>query len=193
MTKELVCPACGSSDLKLVAEQKSHQLTLGKDFQYLEHVYICNLCGEKGDFENKNDPSFELAESNALKQLVPSLIDDLSKEHISMARFERAFELPQRTLTRWKSGDFSATSVALLRTVKTFPLIVDVAEKKFDKGYATKSICIEAMRSMSGFVESQQGTVDVVLSTNGTSVSLQTKANIPLSGKSVPILKAMGS
>jgi hypothetical protein len=49
-----------------------------------------------------------------------------------MAYFERAFELPVRTGTRWKSGDFSSSSIALLRIVKTFPWMTEIAEARFD-------------------------------------------------------------
>lgn len=61
----------------------------------------------------------------------------MSKVGITMAMFERVFELPTRTLTRWKGGDFSASALALLRIVATYPWIIEVAEHKFERNYAS--------------------------------------------------------
>jgi hypothetical protein len=186
-----MCPACGSHELKALSEQKSHQLTLGGEFHYMEQMYKCASCGEEGDFANRNDDVFKIAEHEALKKLVPSLIDDLSKEKISMAQFERAFELPQRTLTRWKGGDFSASSVALLRTIKTFPFIINVAEKKFNPGFAQRSLFLEAFKLFGNVVQSQQGSIQVTLSASSDGASVRTDAYIPRAGSVTPTLRAV--
>lgn len=45
-----------------------------------------------------------------------------------MARFERVFELPSRTLSRWKTGDFSASSlvqqtIPINQIIKSLPIV----------------------------------------------------------------------
>lgn len=143
---KIKCPACGSSNLSAVQHKKSNQLTLGGDFQYLETIYSCADCGEEGDFASQNDKEFDKAHDVALTAQVSRLIEGLSEKNVTMASFERAFELPQRTLTRWKGGDFSASSVALLRTVHTFPWILEAAEKRFAPQYADSLLVREGMR-----------------------------------------------
>jgi hypothetical protein len=174
MANEIICPVCGSKDLEKLVDQKSHQLTLGGDFQYMEEYYKCNICKEAGDFANIGNYAFKEAEERALKELVPNLIEDLSHHGISMARFERAFELPQRTLTRWKTGDFSSAGVALLRVVKTFPFVVRVAEWKFDPLIAKKSVCAEAIQFFGNVIDSSGGEWVATVSQHmdGTSVAI---------------------
>lgn len=190
MTSSIMCPACGSHELEMVGGKRSHQLTLGDEFEYLEQMFKCSVCGEEGDFANTNDETFKAAEAIALKKLVPSLIDNLSEERISMAQIERAFELPQRTLTRWKGGDFSATSVALLRLIKTFPFVVNVAEKRFNPEFASKTILTEALRMLGNAAHSQQGSMRIVLGTGPDEVSLRTETIIPKTANVTPRLVA---
>ena len=64
------------------------------------------------------------------------MLEDMNNAGISMAMFERVFELPPRTLTRWKAGDFSSSALALLRIAATFPWIIKVAEHKFEHKHA---------------------------------------------------------
>ncbi len=53
-----------------------------------------------------------------------------------MALCERVFELPTRTLTRWKEGNLSAGALSLLRILITYPWITKVAEKKYALEFA---------------------------------------------------------
>src|SRR5690606_15728742 len=69
-----------------------------------------------------------------------NILESMSNVGITMAMFERVFELPTRTLTRWKNGDFSASALALLRIVATYPWIIEVAEHKFEKNYANFAV-----------------------------------------------------
>ena len=61
------------------------------------------------------------------------MLSHLSKIGYSMAAIERALELPQRTISRWKANkELSSIGIALLRIIRTYPWILEVAEKKFD-------------------------------------------------------------
>lgn len=143
---KLYCPACGSQNITHVIHEETKQLTLGPSFSYEEVVFTCNVCGASGDFQDVNDCKFLEAQKAAQDISVKEMIKSLSEEHyISMAYFERAFELPARTLTRWKNGDFSSTSLALLRIVQTFPWMPRVAEIKFDPSGAQQLMLKEAV------------------------------------------------
>ncbi len=160
--KIVSCPACGSTDLKREVKTQSALLTLGPRFQFDEVIYECNMCKEKGDFTAETDANFTLAEKSAQESAVRNMIDSL-KGHMTLVNFERVFELPIRTSTRWKSGDFSAASMALLRTVTTYPWITEVAEHKFDPMFARQVIIREAAKALGEALSKQGPNIDIVL------------------------------
>lgn len=162
MSSKVVCPSCGASDFNKSEKVATKQLTLGPEFSYADVVYHCNNCGEEGDFTAESDKNYSAAVKVAEEEAVRALIESLNNEyHLSMAYIERAFELPGRTLTRWKSGDFSAVSLALLRTVQTYPWIVKVAENRFDPNYAKTSVLAEATQIFGQVLSSSKSKVEV--------------------------------
>ncbi len=135
--KSATCPSCGSNDVLRNEKESRGRLTLGQEFFYKEILYKCNSCEEEGDFNAENDESFLNAQKDAQAIFAKNILENMSNVGITMAMFERVFELPARTLTRWKNGDFSASALALLRIVATYPWIIEVAEHKFEKNYAS--------------------------------------------------------
>lgn len=132
VNESVICPACGSGKVSRSETECTDKLTLGSEFTFKTINYKCNSCGEEGDFLAESDENYLAAQKEAQVHLVKQILGNLHQVGISMALFERVFELPARTLTRWKNGDFSSTSVALLRLVSTCPWIIEVAEYKFD-------------------------------------------------------------
>jgi len=119
----------------------SSKLTLGPEFTYKKEKYTCQDCEEWGDFALKNDQSFSLAQRGAQAFSMKEMAETLSeKKHVSMAYIERAFELPVGTVARWKQGKFSASSLALMRTVFIYPFLVNVAASGFDSRVAKKTV-----------------------------------------------------
>ena len=138
MTKEsVICPSCGASDVVRQEKLSYGQLTLGPEFSYKEVLHKCNSCEEEGDFLAETDQHYVSAQKDAQIVFAKNILESMSNVGITMAMFERVFELPTRTLTRWKNGDFSASSLALLRIIATYPWIIEVAENKFERNYAS--------------------------------------------------------
>jgi hypothetical protein len=140
------CPACGSTELKTNTKEVSIPVPHGEPIKYEERIDTCLTCGEYGDFTGENESRIEEAIAFSKKQSVNSILDELSKRGIKMTYLERALELPQRTISRWKNGEFSASSIALLKTVVTFPWFLEVADAKFDQNFADMRTLIEANR-----------------------------------------------
>jgi len=137
MSKEsVICPACGSHEVIRSEKESFSQLTLGETFSFREINYKCASCKEEGDFLAETDKNYIAAEKIAQKELVKKILEKIHAAGITMATFERVFELPARTLTRWKNGDFSSSALALLRIVITYPWMMEVAENKFEKEYS---------------------------------------------------------
>lgn len=132
MTK-LQCPSCGSNKVKTQIEKESRKLTLGDEFYYDIPVHICGDCEEEGDFNNEPDLVRASSIGAAKKELAVKLIDEIMDKGLSLSYIERAFELPQRTLSsKWRNG-ISAPGLALLRVVHSMPWVVHVADNKFTK------------------------------------------------------------
>lgn len=179
MIRESVhCPACGATSLKKNEEIRTEQLTFGPQFQFKEVMYECSSCGESGDFTGETDKNLEVAERHAQESALRNYIEGLSEMHITMAYIERVFELPARTLTRWKSGDFSRTSLALLRVIAACPWMTEIAENRFDPDFANQVVIREAYKTFGAFVEAKLGSavaVDVKHGDNSTVVTFSTQ------------------
>jgi len=133
---KILCPACGSDDMLRHEQTKNNELALKGEFKFKDVSYACNSCGEEGDFSGEGDKNYLIAKKKAQSLFVNNVLERFDECHITMAMFERVFELPARTLSRWKTGDFSASSLALLRIVAVYPWIIDVAEHRFERNYA---------------------------------------------------------
>lgn len=141
MSNGIQCPICGSTEVSIIHEVSQGQLTLGPTFEYTSNLHKCATCGEQGDFTGENDTVYLESLKAAQKELQKSLIEDLGNLGFTMAYIERALELPQRTLARWKNGDHSAANLALLRILRSMPWIVDVADHRFDQSCPNKIQC----------------------------------------------------
>lgn len=132
----LKCPVCGSTD---VASAMATD-TIDVPFLNSETIAVfqdtCSKCGEVGDFSDRNDAIIEAALERLNSRSVEENLGFLSSLGLTMAYIERALELPQRTLMRWKAGEHSASAVALLRMVRAYPWILKVAERGFEEKYA---------------------------------------------------------
>jgi len=140
------CPACGATEMTRYENKKFDQLTLGTKFFYDEIYYKCNSCSEEGDFLSETDQNYVNAQKRAQLIMIKEILDGFNRLNISMAMLERIFELPARTLTRWKNGDFSSSGLALLRVLTTFPWIISVAEHKFNSTFASSAIIKAAIQ-----------------------------------------------
>jgi len=140
-----ICPVCGSDKVEKITT--TH--TISEPFGGTKNISIsevkCNACGSTGDFFNENDSIIESSIKELKQNSINNILNDFSENKISMSAIERALDIPQRTLAKWRSGSSSptATGVALMRFIRLFPWLLDVAENKYDYDYAQK-ICINS-------------------------------------------------
>ena len=139
-----ICPVCGSDALS--TSTKKHTLTViyGNPANYDEVVDTCAVCEESGDFSGLNDAAINQIMKAAKKESVTNMLDYLSGHNIKMSYMERSLELPARTLARWKSEDCSAAGLALLRIIRTYPWILEVADDCFSEPTASSRLVQEA-------------------------------------------------
>lgn len=134
MPNKVICPICGSSSIEETKEIRKVKEPYSEEVELEITNYACKDCGEEGDFTGRGEAEYEKALEGIKNKAAISVIDDFARKDISMAAIERALDLPQRTLTKWKNGlsSPSATGVALLKIIRTYPWILEVAQKNYD-------------------------------------------------------------
>jgi hypothetical protein len=134
MNEKIFCPVCGSDNLERVVSKETFQGDMGKKLIADRVHEKCKDCGSEGDFSGESEKAIEKTLSAFNEAYVDEVLDFFNEKKISFAGIERAVGLPQRTLTKWKNRVSSPTAagIALLKYLRTFPWLIEVAENKFD-------------------------------------------------------------
>lgn len=138
------CPICGK---KLTESRMNYSVTVGSSTEEdLVTSVKCDNCGFcTSDFE-ENEPIKADVLKKAQSACAVAAIESL-KEKYSLSEIELAMGLPLRTLSKYKNQtkNPSASAVALLQLLQTFPWLVVVAEEKFnqDSAYEIAEIALE--------------------------------------------------
>jgi hypothetical protein len=142
------CPACGSNNVESIEKSVRLYESLGptKNIKIIENK--CNVCGTTGDFNNHNEILLKEAYSELKTETAVSILENFQRNKFNLSSFERALELPQRTFAKWKNRSVnpSATGVVLLKYLKTFPWLIEVADKQFDQSAADKILLENAFK-----------------------------------------------
>lgn len=135
-----ICPACGGYSIEKIQKEHIIREPFGGQKTVLVNEYSCKTCGSTGDFFNENEASIQDNLSVLKSDAISNILEYFSQNKISLSSMERALELPQRTLTKWKNkaSNPSSTGIALLKFLRIFPWLLDVAENKYDYTLAQK-------------------------------------------------------
>jgi len=145
-----ICPACGSDSIEKNQKEQIIREPFGGQKTVLVNEYSCKICGSTGDFFNENEASIQDSLSVLKSDAIANILEDFSQNKISLSSMERALELPQRTLTKWKNkaSNPSSTGIALLKFLRIFPWLLDVAENKYDYTLAQQIHMTAAFKEM---------------------------------------------
>lgn len=137
---EHTCPACGENRIEKVQREEILKEPFGGQKRVSLSEYVCGACGSRGDFFNENESLVHNSLSELKSNAVTNILEDFRGNRISLSSMERALELPQRTLTKWKNraSNPSAAGVALLKFLRLFPWLIDVAENNYDYSASQK-------------------------------------------------------
>lgn len=144
----LTCPLCGNEKIDNEPIKKSIKEPFGGSKEVLISNYICSECGFDGDLMKENDQILQESISELKCLAVKNILEEFGENHYNFASIERALELPQRTLSKWKNltSKPSAAGVALIRYLYLFPWLIDVAENNFDYSQAQKVHIFDAIK-----------------------------------------------
>jgi hypothetical protein len=145
--EKIVCPVCGSDRVNIVEGNSMIQAPYGPHVEFADNTLHCNACETDVDYSKVFENSDKQALEKSIALSVEQMIESLGNEDFTLAYIERALELPQRTISRWKaSGELSKIGIALLRIVRTYPWILKVSEHKFDAQIAKKVLVENGMK-----------------------------------------------
>jgi hypothetical protein len=172
-----VCPVCGGSHVRIEQEDRLISEPYGGQKTIKLQVCTCLDCGADGDFFNQNDTSIIAAQNYLKANAVSQIVNHLNANGYSSAAMEKAFGLPARTIAKWKRESDScpsASAVALLRIVRTFPWLISVADAKYDHAIAQQIFLTEAIKDLLKFklTSSEQVASGVVTNSEGTMIYL---------------------
>jgi transposase-like protein len=150
MNNKRICPACGSEN---ISENKKN-ITIKEPFAGEENIEIientCHACESTGDFFEQNEKVIEENIKELKQRSVENILKYFIKNKRSLTSIERALEIPFRTLAKWKNKitKTSAAGIALLRFIRLFPWLLDVAENKYDPQKAENIMLNNAMNKL---------------------------------------------
>lgn len=153
--KDIECPVCGSYNITISYNEDIAQAAFGTVVPFKEKVIKCNACVSTFSDDNISENPYSKALEQSKKESIGLILGSLLEMGYTLASMERALELPQRTMSQWKSGrDLSAAGIALLRIINTYPWIIEVADAKYDERYSIKILVDQAQNvwdKMMGF------------------------------------------
>jgi transposase-like protein len=130
------CPVCGSANLEKKFSTEILKGDFGENTHYKKTYYKCFDCESEseGDFSEENTDAINSALDTLKKEYIKSALDYFVDNKISFSSVERILNLPQRTLTKWKNdvSQPSAAGIALLKFLRVFPWLLNVAEHSYD-------------------------------------------------------------
>jgi transposase-like protein len=148
MNNTKICPACGSENIYETKKTINIKEPFAGEINFEIIENVCKTCDSKGDFFNQNDEIIE----EKIKELKQRSVENILKHFIenkrSLTSIERALEIPFRTLAKWKNKitKTSAAGIVLLRFIRLFPWLLDVAENKYDPQKAENIMVENSMR-----------------------------------------------
>ncbi|MCK4943937.1 MAG: hypothetical protein KAS65_10185 [Candidatus Aminicenantes bacterium] len=197
--KSIKCPACGELDYNLIKEVTSNTAPYGPEITDTEITYKCNICDSEFDYYDIIGEESESSLEISKKKSIDGMVNYLSNIGYNMAAIERALELPQRTISRWKSSkELSSIGIALLRIIRTYPWIIEVAEEKFDFNTALQIHIQNAVKdllsiaSFSGFNFTKYFDKQVIKKTLSIYVNIQNGIQDYVEGPSIDTKSHLG-
>jgi uncharacterized protein (DUF2384 family) len=130
--EKIICTYCGKDAVSI----EEHEIELSEPYGGSSTVKIkekvCRHCGFVED-DGSNDPVIQ-KELSMLKRIsMVNVLDELNAMGHTTASMERASGLPARTIARWKNElSPSASAIALMRIIRTYPWALAVADMHFD-------------------------------------------------------------
>ena len=135
--EKIKCSYCGSSSFQKRKEEQFEFEPYGDKELFQEEIWICEKCGEELNYTLNFTDEYEKAQKRSELSSIKNILDFFNKKNIKFKDIEDSLGLPVRTLSRWKSRlNYSAIGLTLLRIIRSYPWIIYLAARRFEKKYA---------------------------------------------------------
>lgn len=186
----LKCPACGSTSIDEKTEKRKVQAPFGQEIEIEESIIYCHSCNDEYKMDD-SDKKYVNALTQSTKSSISSIIEYITNLGYSFTEIERSLDIPFRTFSRWKSTrDIAAPTVTLLRFLRTYPWLIEVADKKFNEVDAKTLLVLNAYKVLNNSFENYFGiTRDIQVEANSNTLKFTQeyeKASLHLICKSSP-------
>ena len=132
--KKIQCSYCGNKKLSTRTEENYIHEPYGDITMVRDKIFTCDKCGEEISYTLNYTDEYEKAQKVSRDSSVIKILESFQEKKISFTDIENSLDLPVRTLSRWKHKlNYSKIGLTLLKIVKSYPWIILVAAKKFDK------------------------------------------------------------
>jgi hypothetical protein len=112
-----------------------------------EQYSCCDNCGEKISMPKQQYSKIAIESSKW--ESAKTIISYLCSLGHTCSGMERVLGLPQRTFSQWRSShEPAAAGLALLRFIRTYPWLLDVAAEGFSASAAKRSLFSAAMQEI---------------------------------------------
>ena len=137
-------PSLKAVDESLGTESKYFK-QLKVSAKYKEAIYSCD-CGYKIESASTTTKNHKYAVKEANDKLCAKIIDDLEANGYKAIHIERCLGLGIGTLKKWKAGNTEDVSLALLKMIRSFPNIIDVADQNFSDSAVQEFMLTQAVK-----------------------------------------------
>lgn len=179
--EKIKCSYCGSSSFQKRKEEQFEYEPYGDKELFQEEIWICEKCGEELNYTLNFTDEYEKAQKRSEQSSIKNILDFFNKKNIKFKDIEDSLGLPVRTLSRWKSRlNYSAIGLTLLKIIRSYPWIIYVAARRFEKKYADAVFKESAMEKFN-LVERNKSEIPEI--SNASAVSLiavsENRYNVP--------------
>ena len=144
------CPFCGSREYSTKEVEHSIPIPYGSDAKFIKIIYTCAKCEEEGDFTGENDSVILNALLAANHKAAENIISTLNGSGISTPYIERALRLQigsiEEKLRNRYTERMATEQLILLRIIRTYPWILEVADENFNSEVAKTVLMREAAK-----------------------------------------------
>lgn len=134
--KTIKCNYCGSSSFDTIIEKQTEFEPFGEIIEFDEKILRCKSCGDEINYTLNFTDEFDQAQKKSEESSIHNILEYFNKKNIRLKDIEDSLGLPIRTLSRWKSRlNYSKIGLTLLRVIRSYPWIIYVAARRFEKKY----------------------------------------------------------
>ncbi|MDA3884737.1 MAG: hypothetical protein PF638_04000 [Candidatus Delongbacteria bacterium] len=163
--ENMICNYCGSHNFDESYNTFYEVEPYGEKVEVKEKILKCKECGEEINYTYNYTDEYEKALRKSEESSVVNIIEHFTEQKIKLKDVEDSLSLPVRTLSRWKHKlNYSKIGLTLLRIARSYPWIIYVAARRFDKKVVNEAFKQAAIKKFNLVENNKSQTLVVITS-----------------------------